>query len=372
MDALAAMSAVGEAPFSAGDFSFSVCDRGCVISLPLDKDEEIYGFGLQLKSHRQSGCKRALRVNADPVANTGDTHAPVPFYVSTKGYGVYVDTARYVNFYCGTHPTVRVMDDDPLPDFNPNVGYHGYLEHRFYHPRAMVIDIPTARGADVYVFAGPSLKEAVRRYNLFSGGGCLPPLWGLGVWYRCEMHLHADQALELARSLRNTHVPCDVFGLEPGWQTTTYPCTSVWDPNRFSRPEVFLDQMKSMGFNVNLWEHAFVHNASPLYDALRPYAGDYPALGGIVPDLSMEKPRALLADYHDRNFVAKGVAGFKLDECGRIRLIPLIRCHIQGAEPLFCEGQEARFLVYPRTPTSALYLGRHRMASNGAVAEISK
>ena len=40
-----------------------------------------------------------LRVNADPVADTGDSHAPVPFYVSNRGYGIFIDTARYVNVY---------------------------------------------------------------------------------------------------------------------------------------------------------------------------------------------------------------------------------------------------------------------------------
>jgi len=315
VDALAAMSADGKAPFSASNISFSVRDRGCVITLPMDSDEEVYGLGLQLQSHRQTGRKRALRVNADPVGNAGDTHAPVPFYVSTKGYGVYVDTARYARFYCGTHPTLGVMDQDPLPEFDTPLGPDGYLKNRLHHPRDMMIEIPVARGVDVYLFAGPTMIEAVRRYNLFSGGGCLPPLWGLGVWYRCELHAGADEVLTMARGLRESHMPCDVLGLEPGWQTHTYPSTYVWAPDRFSVPEDFLQKTEEMGFHVNLWSHAFVHNASPIYKELRSFAGDYPALSGLVPDLSMAEPRAIFADYHDKNLVAKGISGFKLDEC---------------------------------------------------------
>ena len=67
----------------------------------MSADEEIYGFGLQLKGFGCKGTKKLLRTNSDPVANTGDSHAPVPFFVSTAGYGIYMDTARYVSFYCG-------------------------------------------------------------------------------------------------------------------------------------------------------------------------------------------------------------------------------------------------------------------------------
>lgn len=43
-----------------------------------------------------TGTKKTLRVNADPWLHTGDSHAPLTFYVTTKGYGVYVDNARDV------------------------------------------------------------------------------------------------------------------------------------------------------------------------------------------------------------------------------------------------------------------------------------
>ena len=75
--------------------------RGTTISLPLAANEEIYGFGLQFFALQHRSKKRVIRVNADSRADTGDSHAPVPFYVSSQGYGILVDTARYVTFYCG-------------------------------------------------------------------------------------------------------------------------------------------------------------------------------------------------------------------------------------------------------------------------------
>ena len=95
-------------PFSEEEIIFQENKRGCLIELPLEDDEQIYGFGLMLKSFNQKGKKKMVRVNADPVGDTGDSHAPVPFYVSSKGYGVLVDTARYVSFYCGNIVTIAM------------------------------------------------------------------------------------------------------------------------------------------------------------------------------------------------------------------------------------------------------------------------
>ena len=91
--------------FDIASIRFRVTDSGCVLELPLEADEAVYGLGLQLKGFNHKGTKKCLRVNADQRANTGDSHAPVPFYVTTKGYGVYVDTARYAEFYSATART---------------------------------------------------------------------------------------------------------------------------------------------------------------------------------------------------------------------------------------------------------------------------
>ena len=69
--------------------------------MPCSEDEEFYGFGLQLKSLACTGRKRALRVNSDPREDLGDSHAPAPLFFSTRGYGVMIDTARYMNAYMG-------------------------------------------------------------------------------------------------------------------------------------------------------------------------------------------------------------------------------------------------------------------------------
>lgn len=77
--------------------------RGVTVTCPMDSDEDIYGFGLQLLSVNYAGRRRYTKVNSDPRMDTGESHAPVPFYISTAGYGLFVDTYRYVTFSMGTN-----------------------------------------------------------------------------------------------------------------------------------------------------------------------------------------------------------------------------------------------------------------------------
>ncbi len=100
-EALANLTPVNSPPLPLIRFRGSGTNRGFKVSLPLEPDEMVYGLGLQFHSFLQRGLKKKLRVNADPSVDLGDSHAPVPFYVSARGYGVLIDTARYVNIYCG-------------------------------------------------------------------------------------------------------------------------------------------------------------------------------------------------------------------------------------------------------------------------------
>jgi alpha-D-xyloside xylohydrolase len=287
--------------------------RGCMIQLPLRPNEQIYGLGLQFLSFAQRGKKKVSRVNADPKFDTGDSHAPVPFFVTTQGIGILVDTARYVDFYFGdgrlrpTHATALVAGSNPDPNYTHNLqdGDAGLI----------TIDVPHAGGVEVYLFGGPQMLDAVRRYNVFSGGGVVPPEWGLGFWYRLESRARQESALALAREFRDRNIPCDVIGLEAGWQTHAYSCTFVWDENRFPDPKGFLRSAQEMNYKVNLWEHAFTHPASPLFPAIEPHSGNFGVWGGLVPDLAGKPARTAFGDFHGRNLVEIGVSGFKIDEC---------------------------------------------------------
>ena len=319
---------VNTAKYIAENFSekqFKVTNRGCTIELPLTDNERLFGFGLQLKSFAQKNKKKTIRTNADPMADTGDSHAPVPFYVSTLGYGIFVDTARYVSFYCGQNKKKKPLNNNSSlsqmcqseerleqVDINESDLYKASENSSGIH---MAIEIPVAKGVDIYIFEGPSLKEAVQRYNLFSGGGAMPPLWGLGIWYRAYTRANQSDALGFAKEFREKNLPCTVFGLEPGWLSKAYSTSFVWNKDNFPEHEEFIEQIKSLNYKLNLWEHIYVHPTAPFYDEIHPYSGDYEVWGGLVPDFNTKGACDIFSQYHDKELVSKGVSGFKLDEC---------------------------------------------------------
>ncbi len=287
--------------------------RGYKVELPLRPQEQVFGLGLQFMSFAQRGKKKVTRVNADPKMDTGDSHAPVPFYVTTEGYGILIDTARYANFYLGnarpkpTHAVASASQANPDPNYTHNL--------QDADIGLVTVDIPSAAGADVYLFAGPTMLDAVRRYNIFSGGGFVPPEWGLGFWYRMDARATQETAIGFAREFREHNIPCDVLGLEPGWQTHAYSCTFEWNKERFPDPNGFVRTAAGMHYKVNLWEHAYTHPASPIFNDILPCSGDEGVWGGLVPDFAGEQARNAFGAYHGKTFIDAGVSGFKLDEC---------------------------------------------------------
>ena len=289
--------------------------RGVTVTCPMDSDEDIYGFGLQLLSMNYAGRRRYVKVNSDPRMDTGESHAPVPFYISTAGYGLFVDTYRYVTFSMGTNAgkgasAQKKEVNQPHKEFSESALY---ALKRSNETRQVIIDIPSAEGVDLYVFAG-NIMEVVQRYNLFSGGGCVPPMWGLGIWYRAYGGSDGESLVRLADSFREEHIPIDVIGVEPGWHSHSYSCTFDWS-YLFPEPDAMLKSLQEKDFHVNLWEHAFVYPAAEIYDSLQDHSGDYEVWNGLVPDLALPEAQQVFRKWHQEHLIDKGVTGFKLDEC---------------------------------------------------------
>jgi alpha-D-xyloside xylohydrolase len=287
----------------------------------MTRGENIYGFGLhtELFDLTQNGAGHAgrqifLKPTDKPENDLGESHAPAPFYVSSEGYGVFVDTARFASFYTGN------VAPETGPEEKGSGGEAQTSTAELYRARVqrvktMLVDVPAAKGVDVYLFAGPTMLEAVERYNLFSGGGTVPPLWGLGVQYRGYTKYGAAETLALAARIRAAHMPCDVWGVEPGWQSKAYSCSFVWDTNRFPDPNGFLQQMRAMDYKMNFWEHAFTHPSSPIYNELKPWSGDYLVWNGLVTDFSAPQARKIFLKQNDAALFDRNVESVKLDEC---------------------------------------------------------
>lgn len=288
-------------------------DGRLLVHIPTEPDEKIFGFGLQFDNTMKSGQIVELKVDHFNKGG-GATHAPVPFFLSSKGYGVFYNTARYIKI----HTQVGNRKDSPNNpeevDRNPPPDEKQPGPWLAKPPGDSVEAHVHAGGIELVAFTGTDLQDIVSRYNLFSGGGAMPPLWGLGFWHRVPSKFSADETREEIKGFKKHDIPLDVIGLEPGWQTKSYPCTFEWQKKRFPDPAKFTGDLLDDGIRLNLWVNPYISRHARIYEEMYPLSGSHLVWLGIVPDYNLPAARKVLLDQHKEDHIDIGVSGYKVDE----------------------------------------------------------
>jgi alpha-D-xyloside xylohydrolase len=304
-----ALKELGDAPFPL-DVNLTLSLRTkerAIVRIPLNEKESIYGLGLEFEGLNHRGNVYTLKVDHYGGVK-GYTHAPVPLYISSKGYGVLFNSSKRVKIYAGIGNRKDSKRPEPVDRTTDSKNWSA-------RPLSDAVEASIqGDGLEVYVFCGHSPLEAVQRYNLYCGGGTLPPKWGLGFWHRMHTKSTAGDVMKELEDFKTHRFPIDVIGLEPGWQSFAYPCSYDWDPTRFPDPKAFVQSLSDQGVKVNLWENPYVAPSSTLYDSIKPYTGSHTVWLGEVPDYTMPKAQQVLLKHHKKNHLDMGVSGYKFDE----------------------------------------------------------
>jgi len=219
-----------------------------------------------------------------------------------------INSARYIEVYVGTGvsrdsehpPVIRDRNTDPRWSAQP---YSDNLE--FVIP---------ADGVELVMFTGKTMLDVVRRFNLYCGGGIIPPKWGLGFWHRTPTLFSDKDVEEEVKQFRKRDFPLDVIGLEPGWHSKSYPNTFMWDESRFPDPKGFVSEMKEDGVHVNLWMNPYLWPGTTLEKKMHRFTGSHTVWNGTVPDYTISDAKKVM-QYHFRKYqTGIGVSGFKVDE----------------------------------------------------------
>ena len=305
--AIEKMSKVGMS-LAMADIGAEMVNGQIFLRFPLERGEQIFGLGLNFQTVHQRGKILNLHTDHYGGRDNGRTHAPVPFYVSSLGYGVLINSAEYLTVYVGTGVRKDSKDPPEVKDRNTDRTWSS-------RPYSDAVEaLVPADGVEVLLFAGPTPLDAVRRYNLYCGGGCLPPRWGLGFTQRVPRLYTDEQVMEEVDEFEKRGFPLDFVGLEPGWQSRSYPCTFEWDKGRFPDPEGFVKSLKNKGVRVNLWTNPYVSPEASIYKAIEPYTGTHTVWNGVVPDLNHPKAVEILSAQLKKHQVDIGVSGYKFDE----------------------------------------------------------
>ncbi len=219
--------------FKAADiFDCGVSMRGneaaCFEALTLDSDEVVWGLG-----ERFDGIVRNGKVvdfhNKDAVGTTSRrTYVNIPFFMSSKGYGLFLNSGAETEWEIGTLDT-------------------GALQFSVLEPQM-----------DYFVIASRTPKEILKGYCRLTGFSKLPPLWSFGLWMSRNSYTSWKVTDEIAHQVREHDIPCDVLHLDTAWFREDWNCDLKFSEERFPDPEKHLMGYRKDGFHVSLWQYNFI------------------------------------------------------------------------------------------------------------------
>ena len=223
-------------PFSfirrAEDYSRSIA---AVFSL--SPGEKIFGCGESFTGFDKRGQKIPLwTTDANGVQSRG-MYKPIPFFMSSAGYGMFMHTSTPVT--C---------------DFG----------HTFSGLNSLMIGDDEL---DLFVFLG-NPQEILGEYTSITGKTAMPPLWSFGLWMSRCTYSSEEQVREVAAKMRENQIPSDVLHLDTGWFETDWRCDYQFSKNRFKDPKTMISDLKADGFRVCLWQLPYFVPKNDLFPEL--------------------------------------------------------------------------------------------------------
>jgi alpha-D-xyloside xylohydrolase len=210
-------------------------------SFALEHDEHLYGLGerfgpIDLRGQRVVFWTRDARL----TNTTGASYLNIPFFMSSRGYGVFVHHASKTVFELGfpSALTGSFRVEDPYLDY--------------------------------FLIYGPHPKQVLNRYHQLTGRSPVPPLWSFGVWMSRCMYRDRPQVEAVVERMRELGIPMDVLHLDPRWLKARQDhsrdgCDFVWGEEAFPDPEGFVRWLRERGVRLSLWENPYIWRDTEMF-----------------------------------------------------------------------------------------------------------
>jgi alpha-D-xyloside xylohydrolase len=206
-----------------------------VESFVLYPGEAIYGLGEQFGPINKVGQTIGFW-HIEGYGNTsGRVYKHIPFFMSTRGYGVFVNESRPITFWVGSRELCKNQ-----------IAIEG-------------------ESIDYYFFYGPSFTNILDNYTDLTGKGTVPPKWSFGTWISRISYFSQKQVMQVAQRLRDMKFPSDVIHIDTGWFEKDWLCDWEFDKKRFPDPEKMFKDAKDMGFRISLWQCPYVMKKTKIY-----------------------------------------------------------------------------------------------------------
>lgn len=281
--------------------------------LGLSVDELIYGLGEQFKPFVRNGQSISIW-NEDGGTSTDQSYKNIPFYLSNKGYGVFVNHPEKVEFEVATEQVTKVGFSVP------------------------------GESLDYFFMDGPTMKEALMRYTDITGKPSLPAQWTFGLWLSTSFTTDYDEktVMSFIDGMLDRGIPLSVFHFDCCWMREFHWSDFIWDNRVFPDPVGMLKRIKEKGIKICVWINSYIGQESALFEEGMEKGYFLKRPNGDVWQWDMWQPGLAIVDftnpeakqwYQDKleTLLDMGVDCFKTDFGERI---PTDAVYYNGADPV--------------------------------------
>lgn len=280
--------------------------------LSLDVGEVIYGLGERFGPLVKNGQSIDIW-NADGGTSSEQAYKNVPFYVSSKGYGVLVNDPGHVSFEVGSEAVERVQFSVP------------------------------GESLEYFVIAGPSPADVIDRYTRLVGRPARVPAWSYGLWLSTSFTTNYDEATvtSFVQGMAERDIPMSVFHFDCFWMRGFHWSDFIWDPEVFPDPEGMLARLHDRGLKVSVWINPYIAQQSKLFEEAKTAGYLLRRPNGDVWQWDLWQAGMALVDFTNpdatrwfqgklRQLLRQGVDVFKTDFAERI---PIDSTYFDGSDP---------------------------------------
>lgn len=205
--------------------------------LDLGVGEKIYGLGERFTNFIKNGQTVDIW-NEDGGTGTEQAYKNIPFYLSNRKYGLFVDNPGKVSFEVGSEKVSRVQFSVPGEEMSYSV------------------------------IGGASLKDILNTYTDLTGKPPLVPEWSYGLWLSTSFTTDYDEktVLDFVDGMAKRNIPLSVFHFDCRWMKELEWCNFDWDKSKFPDPEGLLKKLHDRGLKVCVWINSYIGQKSPLFE----------------------------------------------------------------------------------------------------------
>lgn len=272
----------------------------------VSSDEGFYGLGELSDDVEQRGKVRAMQLELESTTEAGynDAHAPIPFLIGTRGWGLFVASRRPGAFAVATEAADVVT-------------------------ASFGVGTSAKDGLAFHLFGAEHPLDVPRRYFEVTGFPGLPARWALGPWVWRDENIDQAQAEQDLDTLRDLDLATTGLWLDRPYATEVN--TFDFDPKRFPKPQALLDKARALGMHTALWHTPYLDEHAPATAALVAEAtakGYYPKAYGIAFNkwgtlLDLTNPGAVAWwQGHAKTYIDMGIEGWKMDYAEDIAIGP--------------------------------------------------